>query len=178
MHHAQQGCENYEEAGDLRCVEQHNLLCNCPAQAFDPATGEPKQSVEMEGWPRMERMTETFGATVGRALIESFWPSATTEGLSVVFNRCSQGCFDTLPLPCTLTGLCASRASMWVSSRHVQLSMSKSCEGWCTPPDLAQLSAREGISFLCQAGQRLQTLLHVYDILGPEMSHSWKTCRE
>ena len=57
-------------------------------QAFDPASGLPRQSLEMESWPRMERMTETFGATVGRALVESFYATATTEGLSVIFNRC------------------------------------------------------------------------------------------
>ena len=43
----------------------------------------------MESWPRMERMTETFGATVGRALLESFYATASTEGLSVIFNRCA-----------------------------------------------------------------------------------------
>jgi hypothetical protein len=37
----------------------------------------------------MERMTETFGATVGRALLESFYATASTEGLSVIFNRCA-----------------------------------------------------------------------------------------
>ena len=44
--------------------------------------------MEMEGWPRMERMMDTFGATVSRALLESFYATPSTEGLSVIFNRC------------------------------------------------------------------------------------------
>ena len=63
----------------------------CPDQAFDPLGGGPRQSIEMEAWPRMERMTETFGATIGRALLESFYATASTEGLSVIFNRCVPG---------------------------------------------------------------------------------------
>lgn len=59
-------------------------------------SGLPRQSLEMESWPRMERMTETFGATVGRALLESFYATATTEGLSVIFNRCAPGVANAL----------------------------------------------------------------------------------
>ena len=36
----------------------------------------------------MERMMDTFGATVSRALLESFYATPSTEGLSVIFNRC------------------------------------------------------------------------------------------
>ena len=43
--------------------------------------------MEMESWPRMERMIGTFGATVSRALLESFYATPSTEGLSVIFNR-------------------------------------------------------------------------------------------
>ncbi len=50
-------------------------------------SGGPRQCINMESWPRMERMTETFGATIGRALLESFYATASTEGLSVIFNR-------------------------------------------------------------------------------------------
>ena len=56
-------------------------------QAFDAGSGEPKRCVEMESWPRMERMIGTFGATVSRALLESFYATPSTEGLSVIFNR-------------------------------------------------------------------------------------------
>ncbi len=56
-------------------------------QAFDAASGEPKRCVEMASWPRMERMIGTFGATVSRALLESFYATPSTEGLSVIFNR-------------------------------------------------------------------------------------------
>ena len=62
--------------------------CQSSSQAFDPVSGEPKRCVEMEGWPRMERMMDTFGATVSRALLESFYATPSTEGLSVIFNRC------------------------------------------------------------------------------------------
>jgi len=41
----------------------------------------------MASWPRMERMIGTFGATVSRALLESFYATPSTEGLSVIFNR-------------------------------------------------------------------------------------------
>ncbi len=56
-------------------------------QAFDPVSGEPKRCVEMASWPRMERMMGTFGATISRALLESFYATPSTEGLSVIFNR-------------------------------------------------------------------------------------------
>lgn len=76
------------------------LRTAAPTQAFDPMSGEPRQCIEMESWPRVERMTETFGATVGRALLESFYATASTEGLSVIFNRCGfEGLSpNTLPL--------------------------------------------------------------------------------
>ena len=64
-----------------------DVVLGCGGQAFDPVSGGPQQCIDMESWPRMERMTETFGATVGRALLESFYATASTEGLSVIFNR-------------------------------------------------------------------------------------------
>ncbi|BDA43970.1 hypothetical protein COCOBI_05-1540 [Coccomyxa sp. Obi] len=70
----------------LRYILQQHSMWHM-AQAFDPMSGGPRQCIEMESWPRMERMTETFGATVGRALLESFYATASTEGLSVIFNR-------------------------------------------------------------------------------------------
>jgi hypothetical protein len=78
-------------------------------QAFDPGSGEPRQCVEMASWPRMERMTETFGATVGRALLESFYASATTEGLSVIFNRCAAQALD---------ALCPNRRALFWAEGH------------------------------------------------------------
>ena len=57
------------------------------AQAFDAGSGEPKRCVEMAGWPRMARLIGPFGATVSRALLESFYATPSTEGLSVIFNR-------------------------------------------------------------------------------------------
>jgi hypothetical protein len=43
--------------------------------------------VEMASWPRMERVSESFGSTLKRAIIESFYPSPAAEGVSVMFDR-------------------------------------------------------------------------------------------
>lgn len=99
------------------CVQHSSRVAalmrhSCPAmQAFDPVSGGPRQCIEMESWPRMERMTETFGATVGRALLESFYATASTEGLSVIFNRCvASGIF--VPIPSWPLASCREACSM------------------------------------------------------------------
>ena len=58
-----------------------------PWQAFNAETGGPARCVEMAGWPKLESVTETFGATLRRALLEAFWATSTTEGVSVLFDR-------------------------------------------------------------------------------------------
>ena len=43
--------------------------------------------MEMAGWPKLESVSETFGVTLRRALVEAFWATSTTEGVSVIFDR-------------------------------------------------------------------------------------------
>ncbi|KAK9808765.1 hypothetical protein WJX72_003209 [[Myrmecia] bisecta] len=57
------------------------------AASFDPKTGVPHAFVEMASWPRMERVTGMFGVSVRRALLESFWPTQSCEGIFAMFNR-------------------------------------------------------------------------------------------
>lgn len=56
-------------------------------KAFDEATGLPRASIEMLAWPKMNRLSEAFGVILWRALMESFYPSSTSEGILVMFDR-------------------------------------------------------------------------------------------
>ena len=56
-------------------------------QAFDFETGLPKRCVKMESWPIMDRLSRPFWDHLGRAALESFVPTETTEGLLVMFDR-------------------------------------------------------------------------------------------
>ena len=58
-------------------------------QAFDFETGLPKRCVKMESWPIMDRLSRPFWEHLGRAAVESFVPTKTTEGLLVMFDRCT-----------------------------------------------------------------------------------------
>ena len=57
-------------------------------QAFDGSTGLPRRCVEMSSWPRMDRLGGSFWLHLKRALVESFFPTSTSEGVSVMFDRC------------------------------------------------------------------------------------------
>jgi len=59
-------------------------------QAFNPETGGPARCVEMASWPKLDSVSETFGATLRRALVEAFWATSTSEGMSVLFDRCGR----------------------------------------------------------------------------------------
>ncbi len=81
------GCVKYADSPFcLFSVYQKSLW---RAQAFNPETGEPARCVEMAGWPKLESVSETFGSTLRRALVEAFWATSTTEGVSVLFDRCA-----------------------------------------------------------------------------------------
>lgn len=41
----------------------------------------------MASWPRMDRLGGSFRLHLQRALVESFFPTHTTEGISVLFDR-------------------------------------------------------------------------------------------
>ena len=56
-------------------------------QAFDGSTGLPRRCVEMSSWPRMDRLGGSFWLHLKRALVESFFPTSTSEGVSVMFDR-------------------------------------------------------------------------------------------
>ena len=56
-------------------------------QAFDFETGLPRKYVRMDSWPIMERLSRPFWEHLGRAALESFVPTKTTEGLLVMFDR-------------------------------------------------------------------------------------------
>eukprot|EP00891_Asterochloris_glomerata_P008904 jgi/Astpho2/8904/Aster-x0372 len=56
-------------------------------QAFDGSTGLPRRCVEMSSWPRMDRLGGSFWLHLKRALLESFFPTSTSEGVSVMFDR-------------------------------------------------------------------------------------------
>ena len=56
-------------------------------QAFDFETGLPKRCVRMESWPIMDRLSRPFWDHLGRAALESFMPTETTEGFLVMFDR-------------------------------------------------------------------------------------------
>ncbi|KAK9843785.1 hypothetical protein WJX81_006264 [Elliptochloris bilobata] len=70
----------------LRHILQQHSMWHM-AQAFNPETGGPARCVEMAGWPKLDSVSETFGATLRRALVEAFWATSTTEGVSVLFDR-------------------------------------------------------------------------------------------
>ena len=57
-------------------------------QAFDFETGLPKRCVKMESWPMEDRISRPFLYYLGRAALESFVPTKTTEGFLVMFDRC------------------------------------------------------------------------------------------
>lgn len=71
-------------------VDQHSMWNMC--RAFDGATGQPTECVEMESWPRMERLVESFSTHVRRALVEAFYPTRTTEGIQVLAIGCTRRC--------------------------------------------------------------------------------------
>ena len=74
----------------------------------------------MASWPRMERMIGTFGATVSRALLESFYATPSTEGLSVIFNRSAA--------PASAQGHCSpSRGCLTVLYLSNGLSLDRFC---------------------------------------------------
>lgn len=56
-------------------------------QAFDFETGLPKRCVRMESWPIMDKLSRPFWDHLGRAALESFVPTETTEGFLVMFDR-------------------------------------------------------------------------------------------
>lgn len=56
-------------------------------QAFDFETGLPKRCVKMVSWPIMDRLSRPFWEHLGRAALESFVPTKTTEGFLVMFDR-------------------------------------------------------------------------------------------
>lgn len=56
-------------------------------QAFDFETGLPRKYVRMDSWPLMERLSRPFWDHLGRAALESFVPTKTTEGFLVMFDR-------------------------------------------------------------------------------------------
>jgi len=56
-------------------------------QAFDFETGLPKRCVKMVSWPLMDRLSRPFWDHLGRAALESFVPTKTTEGFLVMFDR-------------------------------------------------------------------------------------------
>ena len=56
-------------------------------QAFDFETGLPKRFVRMESWPLTDRLSRPFWDYLGRAALESFVPTKTTEGFLVMFDR-------------------------------------------------------------------------------------------
>lgn len=58
-------------------------------QAFNPASGLPFHYVEMESWPKMLRLSEGFLVLLGRAVFECFWSTDTSEGVSVLLDRCA-----------------------------------------------------------------------------------------
>ncbi len=67
-------------------------------QAFDFETGLPKRCVKMLSWPLMDRLSRPFWDHLGRAALESFVPTKTTEGFLVMFDRSES------PLPCFFLG--------------------------------------------------------------------------
>ena len=86
----------------------------------------------MASWPRMERMIGTFGATVSRALLESFYATPSTEGLSVIFNRSvasvsalayGSPCRGCPPVSYLIIGLSIVSLAVWISV------MTRSCSG-------------------------------------------------
>lgn len=83
-------------------------------QAFDFDTGLPRKYVRMESWPLMERLSRPFWDHLGRAALESFVPTNTTEGFLVMFDR-SVAVSSNAMAPCTIfcraVPLCASGGS-------------------------------------------------------------------
>ena len=80
----------------LHCSNRlhHGHALDCAAgmhrtvlQAFDGSTGLPRRCVEMNSWPRMDRLGGSFWLHLKRALVESFFPTSTSEGVSVMFDR-------------------------------------------------------------------------------------------
>ena len=57
-------------------------------QAFDSATGKPLECVEMVSWPKVSRMSDSLLVLLARALRECFWSTDTSEGISVLLDRC------------------------------------------------------------------------------------------
>ncbi|KAL3138609.1 hypothetical protein ABBQ32_006374 [Trebouxia sp. C0010 RCD-2024] len=66
-------------------LQQHSMLHM--TKAFDFETGLPKRCVKMQSWPLMDRLSRPFWEHLGRAALESFVPTDTTEGLLVMFDR-------------------------------------------------------------------------------------------
>ncbi|KAK9807907.1 hypothetical protein WJX73_000144 [Symbiochloris irregularis] len=66
-------------------LQQHSMWHM--AQAFNPASGLPFHYVEMESWPKMLRLSEGFLVLLGRAVLECFWSTNTSEGVSVLLDR-------------------------------------------------------------------------------------------
>ena len=65
-------------------------------QAFDFDTGLPRKYVRMESWPLMEHLSRPFWGHLGRAALESFVPTNTTEGFLVMFDRSVTGSSNAL----------------------------------------------------------------------------------
>lgn len=66
-------------------LQQHSMLHM--TKAFDFETGLPKRFVRMESWPLTDRLSRPFWDYLGRAALESFVPTKTTEGFLVMFDR-------------------------------------------------------------------------------------------
>lgn len=66
-------------------LQQHSMLHM--TKAFDFETGLPKRCVKMESWPMEDRISRPFLYYLGRAALESFVPTKTTEGFLVMFDR-------------------------------------------------------------------------------------------
>ncbi|KAL0043900.1 hypothetical protein WJX82_003428 [Trebouxia sp. C0006] len=66
-------------------LQSHSMLHM--TKAFDFETGLPKRCVKMVSWPLMDRLSRPFWDHLGRAALESFIPTKTTEGFLVMFDR-------------------------------------------------------------------------------------------
>ncbi|KAA6419143.1 MAG: hypothetical protein FRX49_10883 [Trebouxia sp. A1-2] len=66
-------------------LQSHSMLHM--TKAFDFETGLPKRCVKMVSWPLMDRLSRPFWDHLGRAALESFVPTKTTEGFLVMFDR-------------------------------------------------------------------------------------------
>ena len=101
---------------DKGCHDSHHSYCMsgmpsclCHMQAFDFETGLPKRAVKMLSWPLMNQLSRPFWDHLGRAALESFVPTKTTEGLMVMFDRSAGvplACLWGMPSKSLMSDLC------------------------------------------------------------------------